>query len=85
MCECVCACACVRVSLCVYVSVCKCVCVCVCACVCTVHASMHAYMYACAWFHTCVFAVWSSTIIQHVIMYYITSVIGVQAIVYAVM
>ena len=53
-----------------------CICVCVHTCV---RASMHAGMYACAWFHTGVFAVWSSSIIQHVIMYYITGVIGVEA------
>ena len=51
---------------------------CIYVCVC-IRVAMHACMYACAGFHTGVFTVWSSTIIQHVIMYYITGVIGVQA------
>ena len=78
---CVCVCACVCACMCVCVCVCVCVCEYLCISVCVhtcVRASMHAGMYACAWFHTGVFAVCSSTIIQHVIMYYITGVIGVQ-------
>ena len=35
------------------------------------HASVHAGMYACAGCHTGVFAVWSSTIIQHVLLHQI--------------
>ena len=66
MCMSVCVCV-----LCVSVRIFVCMNVCV-------RASMHACIYACAGFHTGVFAVWSSTIIQLVIMYYITGVIGVQ-------
>ena len=46
---------------------------CMSMCVCALCVSVRIFVCM----HVCV-AVWSSTIIQHVIMYYITGVIGVQ-------
>ena len=57
----------VRVYLCVYLCVCASMRACIRTCV-------HACMYVCVGLHLGVFAVWSSTIIQHLIMYYITGV-----------